>query len=229
MADTATDDTLSDRLKSALSAPDASGSGSGKPPVDSGRLRQALGLDSIDTKLQGEDQNLDALKEGMSFPKLSEPPPKEATSDPFQAFGQPAMYLAIFGSLLTRNPLATAVNAGAGVLKNTQAMDSAAAQRQYEEWKVRSDNAVKLAQYEMNAYKAALGEKNTTVREKEVAMRTAAAVFKNPNLQSILDSDGVEGAQGYVKAYEKHVNDAASTLPAAHEHVTAHVDRKSVV
>jgi hypothetical protein len=222
MADAATDDTLSDRLKSALSAPDASG-GPSKPPVDSGRLRQALGLGAIDTKLAGEDANLDALKEGMSFPKLTEPPPKEATSDPFQAFGQPAMYLAVFGSLLTRNPLATAVNAGAGVLKNTQALDSAAAQRQYEEWKVRSDNAVKLAQYEMNAYKAALGEKNTTVREKEVAMRTAAAVFKNPNLQSILDSDGVEGAQGYVKAYEKHVNDATSALPTAHEHVTAHV------
>jgi hypothetical protein len=226
MGDTTTD--LSDRLKSALDAP-TPGAGSGKPPVDSSRLREALGLDKIDAKLAGDDANLDALKEGMSFPKLTQPPPQDAHSDPFQAFGQPAMYLAIFGSLLTRNPLASAVNAGAGVLKNTQAMDSAQAQRQYEEWKVTSENSVKLAQYEMNAYKAALSDKTATLKEKEVAMRTAAAVFKNPNLQTILDAQGVEGATGYVKAYEKHLNDVVSTQGAAAQHIDDHMSGAKLI
>lgn len=216
---------LSDQLSKAIAAPlPGSGGGPSKPPVNSGRLREALGLDKIDANLAADDENLAALKQNMSFPKLTQPPPQQPQSDPFQAFGQPAMYLAIFGSLLTRNPLASAVNAGASVLKSTQAQDSAIGQQQYETWKINSENAVKLAQYEMNAYKAALGDKNSTIREKEVAMRTAAAVFKNSNLQTILDSEGVQGAQGYVKAYEKHVGDVVNTSGPAHEHLTAHID-----
>lgn len=221
MADTATDD-LSSKLQSALDAP-SGGGGAGKPPVDMARLRGALGLDKINDRLAGENAELDSLKENMAFPKLTAPPPQQPQTDPFQAFGQPAMYLAIFGSLLTRNPLASAVNAGASVLKNTQAKDSAIGQQQYEQWKIASENSVKLAQYEMNAYKAALSAKTGTIREQEAAIRTAAAVFKNPNLQTILDSQGVEGAQGYVKAYEKHVNDVAEAHGPASEHVTTHV------
>lgn len=229
MADAATvappADDLSGKLDKALAASTATGDG--KPPVDYSRVRAALGLDAIDSRLAAEDRGLDTMKEGMAFPKLTAPPPTQPQTDPLQAFGQPAMYLAVFGSLLTRRPLSTAVMSAANVLKSTAALDAAGAQRAYDEWKVQSENATKLANYELAAYRAALSDKHNTLLEKAAALRTAAAVFKNPNLVQILDDGGVESATGYVNAYGKHVDDVGKTTDALHQHVTAAFEKSS--
>jgi len=133
-------------------------------------------------------------------PAMRPPPSQEATTDVFQAFGQPAMWLAVFGSLLTRRPLTAAIQAAGTVLNSTHQLDEAAAKKAYDTWKVESENGLKMAQFEQTAYRNALQKYATDARAGEAELRTLARAYKNAALTSVLDTEGMGGAHRFVNA-----------------------------
>lgn len=82
-------------------------------------------------------------------------PPKQTS--PLQMWGSAAMIFAAFGSMFTRQPMTTALNAMAGVMTSYRKGDQQAFDNAMEVWKANSDQAIKLGEFEMRAYEAAMG------------------------------------------------------------------------
>ena len=157
-----------------------------------------FGLGKTRQTLDEDRAAIDAAKPGP--PALTPPPLQPPPTDPLQAFGQPAMWLAALGGLLTRHPLTSAITSAGAVMDSVHRQDDAKAQRAFEEWKVHSANAEKLIRYEQEAYKAAIAKYATDARAGEAQIKTLAAAFKNPALAQVLEQEGMTGVTAYVKA-----------------------------
>ena len=196
-----------------LTAPDDTrlkGATTGVPrPSDMGGVRQTLGLGGMDDVLAADRAKVDALEPGP--PKLTPPPIAPPPADPFQAFGQPAMWLAALGGLLTRHPLTSSIQSAGAVMDSIHKQDAAGAQRAYDEWKINSENAMKMVKYEQDAYKAALAKYGTDARAGEAEVRTLAAAFKNSALTQVLNTEGMDGVVRYLKKGSKSAGDLATT------------------
>lgn len=92
----------------------------------------------------------------VKFPDLQEPPPAPALheTDPVQAFGSSAMWLAVFGGLLTKRSLTNSLNAAGGVFEAIHKRDLEGFDREFKKWQIESQNAVRLQQYQMDRYRA---------------------------------------------------------------------------
>lgn len=141
----------------------------------------------------------------MEAPKLEKAPEQTPTTDPLKAFQQPAMWLAIFGSLLTRQHLTAAVTGAASVLQSTQNLDAEAAKNNYAQWKVNSENAWKMATYEQKQYANVLAERRATATEKMAGLRATALAMKNPGLAKALDEGGLDAGIRYVDYQKKQL------------------------
>lgn len=110
----------------------------------------------LDAKLKGIGQGVDAL----TPPKLDDMPkmPEPQGTSPVQVWGSLAMGLAAIGSLMTRQPLTTALNSAANVMNAYKKGDQETADAEFARWKVASENAIKLHNFEMEQYKAALSK-----------------------------------------------------------------------
>lgn len=105
-------------------------------------------------------------------PKLAEAPnPKDYQSDPIQNFGSAASFLAIFGSLMTKNPLETALNSGAAVLNAANKRDANTFKSAMEKYKTDSDNAWKMADYNQALYKDVIGKDEAELRARAVSAK----------------------------------------------------------
>lgn len=178
---------------------------SGGGTVNYGRLRSALGLSGMQDQLNADEAKINALEPGAMAPPKVETPPKPPVTDPLQAFGQPAMWLAAFGSLLTRQPLIAGIKGAAAVMQSTHQQDEAGYKQAYENWKLANENATKLAKFEQDAYKAAIAKKGVDARGAEAEVRTVAAAFKNAALEQVLDTEGMPGVVKYLKAHHDNV------------------------
>ena len=107
-------------------------------------------------------------------PELT-PPPVAQSTDPLHQWGSIAMIVAGLGSLLTRSHATTALNAAAGVMKGFHQNDLEAANTAFQEWKVANENTTKMANYELQAYKAMMADKKLGLD----AIRTQAEAMKD--------------------------------------------------
>ena len=116
----------------------------------------------------------DAEKPGgaLSPPEIEpyKPPPE---SNPWKAFGSPAMWIAAAGGLLTRRSLTTSLEAGGKVMEAMKANDLEAAKQHYEAWKANTDNALKLQDYKLKVFDEILGAKDLSAAEKLARAKTA--------------------------------------------------------
>lgn len=96
----------------------------------------------------------------MNPPKYDPPPPPEAKApqDPLKVWGSTAMMLAAVGSLFTRTPLTTAMNAAAGVVDAYRKGDQDMANYEFTKWKIANDNYQNAFKYQQDYYKMAMGE-----------------------------------------------------------------------
>lgn len=182
-----------------------------------------------ETKSRIEDARDEVDRAGarMSFPHLTPPPPQAANTDPFQAFGQPAMWLAAFGSLFTRRPLVNAINAAGEVLKSTHAQDLDAAKRNYETWKVENENAIKMATFEREAYKASLQKLHTEATVGEAMIKTNIAAFRNNNLEHILATEGPDGVKRYLGKHDADASLLSERSLRLQDLMEKHIDQLS--
>lgn len=121
-------------------------------------------------------------------PTLTEAPkPENYHTDPMQEFGSGASFLAMFGSLLTKQPLTTALNSGAAVMQAKNAQDANGFKQAMDKWKVDTENAWKMANWQQEVYKAAISKDETE-------LKLQAASFKDEVMLHMADAKMVQQA-----------------------------------
>jgi hypothetical protein len=154
-------------------------------------------------KIDAEEAKLDPNV--LTPPKLEKWTAPPQTS-PLEAFGSSAGVLASLGGLLTRRPLTASLNAAAGVLDAYKRKDAAAAQTAFDEWKINTENAVKLAHFELDAYRAALSKIDTDRAGTYAEVRNLTAVFQNHTANQILVTQGLDGIAKYENDMRVHAD-----------------------
>lgn len=111
-----------------------------------------------------------AAEPAAPFPKadVKELPekPEYQFRDTLQAFQNPAVVLTLFASLLTRQPLAAALKAGAAAMNGFHKGDMEMYEKSQQDWKDNLDRALKQNSLEIEKYREALDERSTTWTEK---------------------------------------------------------------
>ena len=90
------------------------------------------------------------------------PEPKDSPQydpmDPIKAWASPAMMIAMFGSLLTRTPMISAMNAASETLKAFKQNDVDKYNQSYREWQTETTNAEKMFEHQQSMYAKLLTE-----------------------------------------------------------------------
>lgn len=152
-----------------------------------------------DAKIAKADKEEAALDPNALTPPKLDPyvaPPK---TQPLEAFGSAAGVLAALGGLLTRQPLTTSLNAASKVLDAYQRKDAAAAQAAFDEWKINTDHAIKLSDFQLNAYKAALSKVDSDRASAFTELKIKSAAFQDEAMALALEKGGLDEG---VKIYE---------------------------
>lgn len=107
--------------------------------------------------------------------------PQPQQTNPVQAFGSAAMFLATMGSLMTRRPMLNALRAGAEVMEAYHKNDMAAQQQAFQTWKAETDAAMAIQRFEQQAYDNAVNRSNAD-------LATTAAAMKDNVVLTLLQS-----------------------------------------
>ena len=138
-----------------------------------GQLSTPDAMKVTDKRIGDIEDSTDALKP----PKMDDlpPMPQPQNTSPLQIWGSAAMAMAAIGSLLTRQPLTTALNSAAAVMKSYKQGDIETANAEFARWKVSTDNAIKIHNFQMEMYKSALQKASTDERTALAELRAYAA------------------------------------------------------
>lgn len=169
-------------------------------------------LQGIDQREATDEGAIDRQMAGVKVPTLPNdatkpfsPPPQ---TDPKAVWASTAMLMAGLGSLFTRQPLTTAMNAAAGVIKAYRDGDTAAAQSAFTQWKTAQDAALKIANFEQDTYRNLIDQlrdmRDATGKDAEAKRRDIMAQF---NAQGI-------ALQDQVAAQEKSADEAIRVFDA---------------
>ena len=163
------------------------------------------------------------LKKGLlKAPTFQEIPYKSPRpTSPAEQWGSIAMLFAMLGSMFTRRPATTALNAAAAAMNGFNQKDEAAAKQSLEEWKVANSNMLKAVEFQQKAYQDALKGYDTeeklleiagTKKEKEIdaSVKALNSALQHTNLETVRNESGLLGVvklldqekQNLVKANE---------------------------
>lgn len=150
-------------------------------PSDKVVIRNMQGAEDKDRQeIETRQKKLDDLKT-PEMPKMPEAPkPVDYTTDPMKTWGSAAMMIGTLGSLLTRQPLVTALNSATAVNKAASVGDAAAYKSAVDKWKADSDYALKLSAFDVDRYKEAISQG-------ESGIRAYAALSKNDTAKAALE------------------------------------------
>lgn len=157
--------------------------------------RSAKLMDALKKRLA---EPLPSLPAETAIPKAPNPP----APDPMQAFGQPAVVLALFGSLMTRQPLTTALNSAAAAMNASRRGQLQEAELAREKWKDSLNQALLQSRNELSRYKAVLDQHNKSVNDILSELKGEAAQFKNYNMLAAVDSGNLDAAAKLVSTYQ---------------------------
>ena len=134
-----------------------------------------------------EYKTLESERADLKPPPPMEPVPpfKPQQTSPDQMWGSAAMMLAAIGSLFTRRPLVTALNAASATLQAFHKGDMDAAQQGFQAWKAASENYLKLKNYELESYKAMSAKYSGDANEFWSHIRAIAAENNDPTMLEI--------------------------------------------
>jgi hypothetical protein len=148
--------------------------------------------DAINQKIEGKIKNIESLKV-PEMPRMPDAPKQQDYNTyPMKTFGSGAMWLATFGSLLTRHPLTTALNSAAEVNKAVATGDANAYKNAMDKWKTQSDYAMKMANFDMERYKESLSQGEAGIRAYSGMMKNDTArlaMEMKQNDQHLKDSE----------------------------------------
>ena len=197
------------------------------------QITTTTSLDSVIPGIYGDawksaekfDKDTDSGIQRMESEKIPHPPvlekapdPKDFQSDPMKNFGSAAMMIATLGSLLTKNPLENALNAGADVMNAYHKNDAAAFNQAFNKWKIDSDNAWKMATYNQDLYKDLLGKDESELRARAVSAKDQVMIhmadakmqeqmYKDRDKQIAKGKGATQAIVDYVDAKEQEARD----------------------
>jgi hypothetical protein len=167
----------------------------------------------------------------LKQPTLEQPQtPHVQPTNPLQIWGSLAMMMAGIGSLMTRTPMLSALNAASGVMKGYRERDQAAADAAFKTWKVASENSIQTANFQQKSYdetmmlldksdKLSDEEYNSTVKTVEAELRAKATAFGHDTMVDRITVQGVEGAQKMMeqmKTFAVKMEEQIPNLEQAH-------------
>lgn len=225
------DGTLGTSPSAALSAPPTTYGGVLKSEQDriNSLKTEKSSLESEQSKL--DQEHVDQVKkEGSDYDKAWQgikkppeytptPPPTPKSTDPKMVWGSSAMWLAGIASLMTRQPLTTAMNAAAATLNAYRKGDQDAANSAFQTWKISSDNALKAHDFEQETYRQAIGDldKRTEFRDRQ---ETAEYNAKSREIVARVNAVGRSLDDAFMSQV-KTVNDAQHMLEERERHADA--------
>ena len=169
--------------------------------------------DIYKAKIAKADEEESALDTGALKPPDLKPPPQPQSTQPIEVWGSSAMWIAALGGLLTRRPLTNALNAAGAVMNAYRQRDAAAAQQSYDVWKVETENAVKMAQFTLDSYKAALAHIDADKKAAAADFLTTAKALGDENAAYVAEHYGIDAAVRYVDAMQAHVDRMEKAQP----------------
>lgn len=147
-------------------------------------------------------------------PKLLDPPkPENYNHSPMQTFGSAAMFLASFGSLLTKRPLLSALKSGTAVMNAYHQQDATAFKQAFDTWKIDTENAKIMHDYQMDLYKDML---NKPIEEQKIL----AAVSKDETTKLAIEGKFL---QAQIKAIQGN-GGKVTAATAKNEEVQRRID-----
>ena len=127
------------------------------------------------------------------IPKMPEPP-KESMTDFATMFGSAAMGIASIGSLMTRRPMIHALEASTGVMKAFHAGDLERSKQAFEQWKIATENATRMHQFEMDNFHAIMEKAKGNQDILRSELTGLAAATKNDAALALLNAGDTAGA-----------------------------------
>ena len=191
------------------------------PRPDTSILSGATNGLPIASQLARDRADIDAATPRM--PVLSKPPSQQAQTDPFAAFGQPAMFIAALGSLFTRRPFVNAIQAMGGVLQSTQKLDADMAKHQYDVWKTETENALKMQKFQQDAYNAAIRKLDVDAKAGKAELETNILQFKDEVLQQAYAHGGVNEVKSLLFARQKQAAAVTSSQPQTQQYLSGKI------
>ena len=202
-----------------ISTPPPGASTSDVPPGAFSDLQSAL-LSSLKNLQQIEAEPGPTPPPPMSLP----PPPVQAPYNPIHSWGSAAMMLALVGSAFTRHPITAALNAGSQVMQAYNQGNATAAQNATDTWKTQTENALKLYQYEQDAYTKAITAHQDNVRDALTAVSVQAAAFKDAPMAAAAQTGGLQGVVDMVHKRGKAAANLAGVSSTLDKENTRHMN-----
>ena len=152
------------------------------------------GLDKkreLDQQEAGEIGKARGKLDALTPPTLDKLPdaPTAPAADPLKAFGTPAVWLAVLGGMLTRRSLTNSLNAAAAAMGALRQNDMDTYKQKYDEWKVNTENAIKLQNFKTQAYEEAVSKITTDARLAQVQLETAAHSFGDTTMVKLAQTN----------------------------------------
>lgn len=122
-------------------------------------------------------------------------PPTAKKTDPIESFGSAASLAAIFGSLLTRQPMVNALENAAGVMEAYKARDAATAKTEFAAWEANIENAETLFKFQNDAYEAAFKHLETNSKLASDEMRMLTSAFDDTVLKPLIEQGRWQNAR----------------------------------
>ena len=182
--------------------------------------------EAANLKRENADKNLaDVKAEAARYNKEMDtlgPPPalhvekwtqKPPENDPVKSFGSWASAVGVLGSLLTRRPLASALNASAAAMNAYRQNDLAAYKDAKDAWKENTELAMKQSEYELKVYDDIYKRAGLSHNERMAEISAAAAANDDKAMAYMLEA---KGEQGYQEIMQSRQNMAKTAQEMSH-------------
>lgn len=139
--------------------------------------------------------------------------PDIGQTNPMEAFGSAASWLAVFGGFLTKRPMTTALNSAAGVMNAVKEKNYEQAKFSMKEWKASSENVAANNQFQVDAYKNSLAKFDSNRKDAIAELQSYTAAFKDITGSDLLSARMYADFQKHVVALEEMGRKAAKDAP----------------
>ena len=197
-----------------------------KPQVEKMKAIDEREKESVTSMISQGDKLLEKMMSTETptppkFEKLPDAPAKQY-SDPMQALGSMGTILAVIGSLKTRAPLTSALNAAAASMQAFHKGDQEAIKLERENWNDNLARALKNNQEELAQYQAALRNANFDLTKASSQWRVIAAQTENQAMLAAIES------RDPVRMYQLYT-DSAKIGNEMLKMQTSHLDREAAL
>lgn len=174
----------------------------------------APAIKGITANIAKRDQILSQPVPHPVIPQLGGMPraPDQSPRDPKQVFQQNSTILAMLGSLFTRKPLVTAMNAAAAAMKGYAEGDKDAAERAHKTWKDSLEAAVAQNQAEMDQYNLLMQDTSLTLEDRNAQLAGLAASNNDQNMLAALKSGAPDMQYNLLQGRQKSAESLTGML-----------------